>query len=359
MVRLVLLGVAAVLLLLMALAALATAMMSSRIERRFPPIGEFITVNGVRLHIVDEGPRDAPVLFLIHGASGNVRDMLAPALPALGERFRIIAADRPGHGWSDRGTDRITGHATPDGQARTLAALLDAMGIDQAVIMGHSFGAAVAAALAVERPDKVKGLLLAAPVSHPWPSGTTNWYNHLAVKPVIGWLFTRLLATPAGVARLETATRCVFSPNRMPETYLDQTGIALVLTPARFMANSIDLDGLHAHVTAYAPRYAEINAPTIIIAGGRDTVVSRVIHAEALRAAIPGSRLIEVGNVGHKPDYALASLVAAAVDELAGSPQDLEALAAEAADLVATDAFHVGGGCTAYDAPMTETFTFR
>jgi pimeloyl-ACP methyl ester carboxylesterase len=308
------------------LAAIATWVIAKRIERRFPPVGAFLTVNGVPLHYVDEGPRDAPVILLIHGASSNLRDVIGPARAALGGRFRLIAADRPGHGWSQRGA----GHDTPDGQAKLFGAFLDALGVTKAVVKGHSFGASVAAALAVERPDLVSGVLLSAPATHPWPSGRTNWYNHFARTPFLGWLFTRTLTLPAGLRQLGPATACVFAPNAMPGDYLDRTGIALVLTPRRFMDNSVDVTNLHAHVTAYAPRYREIIAPLIIITGDADGVVSPYIHAIPMSQAVAGARLFMIPNVGHKPDYALAELSAAALEHLAGFPQDLDGLAAKA-----------------------------
>ncbi|NJR14183.1 MAG: alpha/beta hydrolase [Phyllobacteriaceae bacterium] len=327
--------IASVLAVLLVAAAVATAVLATRIDRRFPAEGKFITVNGTRLHYVDEGPRTAMPVLLIHGASSNIRDMLGPMRQQLGQRYRLIAIDRPGHGWSERGTN----HNSPDAQARTLADALGALGVDKAIIYGHSFGAAVATALAVERPDKVAGLLVAAPATHPWPSGTTNWYNHFARLPFVGWLFTRTIALPAGLQRLPAATACVFSPNRMPDDYLARTGVELVLVPRRFMANSIDLTGLHGHTTAFAPRYAGITAPTIIIAGEHDNVVSKDIHAVSLAKAVPGAQLFLVPNIGHKPDYVLADLVAAAIDTLAGTPRDLAAIAKTMADVVAADRF--------------------
>jgi pimeloyl-ACP methyl ester carboxylesterase len=335
MLRTILFSAAGLVLAAFLIAALATFILSKRIERRFPPVGTFVTVNGTKLHFVDEGPRDAPVILLIHGASSNLRDMLWPVRQTLGGRYRLIAVDRPGHGWSERGT----GNATPDAQARLIGAFLDTLGVARAVVMGHSFGAAVATALAVERPDKVSGLLVAAPATHAWPSGTTNWYNHFAGVPVAGWMFIRTLALPAGIQRLERATDCVFSPNRKPGTYLDDTGIALVLTPLRFAANSVDLTGLHGHTVRYSHRYREIAAPTIVISGDSDNVVSKDIHSVQLAAAIPGAQLFVVPNVGHKPDYALAPLVAAALETLAGTPRDLGALARAAETELAGDAF--------------------
>ena len=335
MLRILLLGFAGLLALGLIAGAVFTFVASGRIDRRNPPIGSFVEVNGTRLHYVDEGPKDAPAVLLIHGASSNLRDMLVPARKSLGGKYRLIAVDRPGHGWSERGLYS----ATPDAQARTLADFLTALKVDKAVVFGHSFGAVVASAMAVERPDKLLGLVVASPATHPWPSGKTNWYNHLARVPVIGWLFTRTLALPGGIGRIPAATDCVFAPNNVPADYLKDTSIELVMVPRRFMDNSEDLTGLYAHTLRYHGRYKEIKVPTIIITGDSDTVVSKEIHAENLARDIAGSRLFVVKNVGHKPDYAVADLVAASIETLAGNPQDLDAIAAAAEQRVAGDRF--------------------
>ena len=335
MLRILLLGLAGVIGVGLIGCAIVTVVVSNRIDRRYPPIGSFVEVNGTRLHYVDEGPKDAPAVLLIHGASSNLRDMLIPARKSLGGKYRLIAVDRPGHGWSERGLYS----ATPDAQARTLADFLTALNVDKAVVFGHSFGAVVATAMAVERPDKMLGLLVASPATHPWPSGKTNWYNHLARVPVIGWLFTRTLALPGGIGRISAATDCVFAPNQVPANYLEDAGIELVMVPHRFMDNSEDLTGLYAHTLHYKARYKEIKVPTIIITGDSDTVVSKEIHAENLARDIAGSRLFVVKNVGHKPDYALADLVAASIETLAGNPQDLDTIASIAEQRVAGDQF--------------------
>ena len=328
-------GVVGVITLGLMICAAITVVNSNRIETRFPATGSFIDVNGTRLHYTDEGPKDATAVLLIHGASSNMRDMLIPARKTLGGKYRVIAVDRPGHGWSERGLFS----ATPDAQARTLADFLTAIKVDKAIVFGHSFGAVVATALTVERPEKVLGLVVASPATHPWPSGKTNWYNHLARVPAIGWLFTRTLALPAGLGRIAAATDCVFAPNQVPANYLDDAGIELVMVPHRFMNNSEDLVGLHPHTVRYRGRYKEIKAATIIITGDHDTVVSKEIHSENLARDIVGSRLFVVKNVGHKPDYALTDLVAASIETLAGNPQDLDAIAAAAENRLAGDRF--------------------
>jgi pimeloyl-ACP methyl ester carboxylesterase len=333
--RLLLIGAALLVVLVLAAGALFTWVMTSRIERRTPPLGQFMSVNGKRLHFVDHGPRDATVVVLIHGASGNLRDQLAPVMASLGQDFRLIALDRPGHGWSERGPD----DATPIGQARSIGALLDQLGISGAIMVGHSFGGAVAASVALERPDLARGLLLLSPATHPWPGGKTSWYNHLARVPVLGWLFTRTLALPGGLVQLKAATDCVYAPNRQPDTYLADAGIALVLTPRRFMDNAVDVTGLFAHATATAPRYKDIAAPTLIIAGDHDTVASPAIHSAGLARDIFGARLLIVRNLGHKPDYAAADLVAAAIRHLSGETQDLDGMQAAVEARLQADAF--------------------
>jgi pimeloyl-ACP methyl ester carboxylesterase len=335
MLRIILLGLASLVALGLIACAIVTIVVSGRIDKRYPPIGSFIEVNGTRLHYVDEGPKDATAVLLIHGASSNLRDMLIPARRTLGGKYRLIAVDRPGHGWSERGLYS----ATPDAQARTLADFLTAIKVDKAVVFGHSFGSALATAMAVERPEKLIGLVVASPATHPWPSGKTNWYNHLSRVPVIGWLFTRTLALPAGLGRIAPATDCVFAPNQQPANYLTDTGIELVMVPHRFMDNSEDLVGLHPHTSRYHDRYKEIKIPTIIITGNHDTVVSKEIHAENLARDIAGSRLFVVKNVGHKPDYAVSDLVAASIETLAGNVKDLDAIAKAAELRVSDDKF--------------------
>src|SRR4051812_48459706 len=144
------------------------------IERRNPPVGVFMTVNGTRLHFVHvpAGKSGLPPIVFLHGASSNLKDQMLPLRPLLEGRAELLFLDRPGHGWSERGV----GNDTPFGQAKTLAALMDALGIGQAIIVGHSFGSAEATAFALAFPEKVRGLVLLSSATHPWPGGATSWY---------------------------------------------------------------------------------------------------------------------------------------------------------------------------------------
>lgn len=296
------------------------------IDRRNPPAGEFVEIGGADIHYVHvPAPADAelPPLVFIHGASANLKDQMAPLRPLLEGRAEMLFFDRPGHGWSERGS----GNETPEGQAKTLAALLDRLGIGKAIVVGHSFGGVVTAAFALQHPEKVAGLVFVSAATHPWPGGGTSWYYELAPVPVIGWLFSETLAYPAGMLRMAAATDCVFAPNHTPENYLARASIALVLRPAPFRANAVDVRGLYAFALANAPRYPEIAAPTVVISGDQHTVVYEELHSLGLARDIPGAKLVWVKNLGHKPDWIAPDLIVGAIDTLAGKPADLDGMA--------------------------------
>jgi pimeloyl-ACP methyl ester carboxylesterase len=134
--------------LLILLAALVTALAAAwvfsrvvvfQIERRWPPVGEFLEVDGVRLHMRDvpATDADAPVLLLLHGASGNLREPLGALQDSLAGRYRLLAFDRPGHGHSSRGGRDMS---DPASQAELLADALAALGAGSCIVAGHSWG---------------------------------------------------------------------------------------------------------------------------------------------------------------------------------------------------------------------------
>ena len=312
------------------------------IERRYPPVGAFAIVDGTRIHFVHvpaPAAPDLPPVVFIHGASANLNDQMVPARPLLEGRAELLFFDRPGHGWSERGAGR---NETPFGQARTLAALMDSLGIEQAIIVGHSYGSAQAAAFALAYPDKTRGLVLLASATHPWPGGATSWYYSLTSIPLVGRIFAATLAYPGGMLQMPAATACVFSPNKAPPDYSDVASIPLVLRPAAFAANAIDVAGLHAHAVATAPRYGEISAPTVVISGDMDTVVDEQIHSIGLARDIKGAELVWVRNLGHKPDWIAPELVVAGIENAAGGSNDLQALARDVERRIASDAFGAG-----------------
>jgi len=336
---------------LLLLLAAATRLNAWLIERDNPAVGTFAAINGVRLHYVHvpgpASPELPPVVF-IHGASANLNDQMVPLRPLLEGRAEMLFLDRPGHGWSGR----AKGHEEQGEQASIIAGLMDRLGIEKAIIVGHSFGGSVAAAFALEYPERTSGLLFLSAATHPWPGGKTSWYYHLTVVPVLGWLFSETIAGPAGATRLTPATLCVFAPNAVPEAYLKRAQIPLVLRPLAFRANARDVDGLYRFAVANAPRYNDITAPTIVITGDADTVVYEEIHSLGLARDIAGAELVWVENLGHKPDWIAPDLVVAAIEKLGGMPSDVQAMARQVEERIAGD--RSGAGICAPTTPTGE-----
>ena len=164
--------------------------------------------------------------------------------PLLEGRAEMLFVDRPGHGWSERAED-----STPTGQAQAIAALMDYHGMEDAIVVGHSFGGAIATAFALGHPEKTRGLVFLAAATHPWPGAATSWYYEVAAMPVIGRLFAETLAWPGGVMRMRQASACVFSPNQMNDRYSKRQEFELGAAPFRLRANAIDVAGLYDYVT--------------------------------------------------------------------------------------------------------------
>lgn len=329
--------IAAALVALTLVLMLATRIGVFVIERRYPPQGQFATVNDTRMHFVRKPAGDGadlpPIVFL-HGASGNLHDAMTIYADRLAGRADLVFVDRPGHGWSERGPAE---NAWPDGQARTLAALLDELGIEKAIIVGHSFGGAVTVSFALHHPDRTVGTVFLAPVSHPWPGGV-SWYYTLTSVPVIGWLFSETLAMPGAMMRIDAGTACVFAPNRPTGRYAERIHLPLLFRPTHFRSNAIDVANLHDYVTETAPLYDRIETPSVIITGDKDTIVLPSIHSVGLARDLPDAELVRVHNLGHKPDHVVPELVTAALEQVAGEARDLQALARQAEARLAGDA---------------------
>src|SRR5262249_10215590 len=304
---------------LVALLAAITVVSDRAIARAYPPSGRFIDVNGNRLHIAELDARTEPAagdppVVLLHGASGNLEDMRIALGDHLARRHRVVLLDRPGHGWSGPSP----GSGSPARQAAIVGDLLDHLGVDRAIIVAHSFAGTIATALALDAPERVAGLVLIAPGLDPWSTGISRYYN-AAAAPFLGPLFTWTVALPAGVALMKRMVALVFAPQDMPTGYTRRASIPHILRPRNFLANARAVAGLHAFVTAQAPRYASITAPTVIITGDRDTVVSPKVHAQALAATLPHSKLILLEGVGHMPHHVATGTVVAAVEQLTGA----------------------------------------
>ena len=284
--------------------------------RRHPPTGSFVPVAGGRLHYRESRPSTEPrgTVVLIHGASSAHADLLATLGPDLGH-YRVIAIDRPGQGWSDR----IAGDAmaNPARQAEALMQGLDAIAPERFVLVAHSLGGAASTRMALDRPERLRGLVLLGAVTHPWPGGIA-WYHSPVSWPVIGPLFTRLVGVPSARALLEAGAASVFAPSPVTPGYLETAEIALLLRPEAFRANSQDIAATFDFVSAQVPRYRDLKVPVVAITGDSDAIVSPVIHSAAIARQAPQGRFVLLPGIGHMPHHAAPEIVVEAIDQIVG-----------------------------------------
>jgi pimeloyl-ACP methyl ester carboxylesterase len=194
-------------------------------------------------------------------------------------------------------------------------AALEKIGVKRAIFVVHSWAGALGARMALDYPERVAGLVMLAPVAYPWPGGV-GWYNALVTKPVIGPLLARTITLPLGYFLAEPAARGVFLPQTMPENYIGDTATLLLLRPREFLANARDLVTLKAAVSEQAPRYGDIRAPTVVIAGDQDKTVSTSIHSRPFARAVRDAKLIVLPGVGHMIQNAAPDLVISEINAM-------------------------------------------
>ena len=294
-------------------ACITSPMYTSRVEARYPPAGEFVSFEGEELHVVRRG-EGQPVL-MIHGASGNLREFSFTLAPHLEDvPVELIMVDRPGHGYSGR-----FGDAYELGeQARAMAAAVQASGGEPVVVVGHSFGGAVALRFALDYPELTRGVVLSAPVTHDWGSGGVTWYNKIASIPAIGHAFSQF-APLVGPDIARSSLESLFSPAPVPEGYAENLGVDLLFRPPNFRANAHDLINLRDELSVQEARYArELNVPVVLFSGTYDTVIKPSLHAARLRRDAPDHVvLVPLDDEGHMPHHAKAALIAETIARLA------------------------------------------
>jgi pimeloyl-ACP methyl ester carboxylesterase len=283
-------------------------------ERAYPPQGRLIDVTGAALNVVELGRNDSPSppVVMIHGASSNLETMRQPLGELLARNHRVILIDRPGHGWSVREREE---DSTPEIQCRMIAEALGKLGLGPVILVVHSWSGALGARMALDFPQRLAGLVMLAPVTHPWRGGVGR-YNAAITTPVIGRLLAYTITLPLGLALADAGARNVFLPQTMPQGYVKNTATALLLRPREFLANARDLVTLKAAVAAQAPRYGEISVPTTVISGDVDKTVSTSIHSRPFTAAVPNSKLVVLPGVGHMVQNAAPDLVVAEIEAM-------------------------------------------
>jgi pimeloyl-ACP methyl ester carboxylesterase len=291
--------------------AVANQAIGRRAERKHPPKGSFLVVDGVRLHYSDRGT-GSPVV-LIHGNAVTGDDWNTSGVAELLLRsHRVIIFDRPGFGYSERPRGRLW---TPAEQAELLHKALLQLGAERPVVVGHSWGTLVALALAVRHQADIAGLVLLSGyyfwsvrpdvvVVAPGALPVLGDVLRYTVSPILGWLQMPLLKW------------AMFSPASVPPRFQAGYSSAMALRPSQIRATSVDGALMIPGALNLRRHYKNMTLPVVIIAGDGDKIVFKR-RSEQLRDSIPGSRLEIVKGAGHMVHHVAARQVTRAVESVA------------------------------------------
>jgi pimeloyl-ACP methyl ester carboxylesterase len=271
---------------------------------RAPVGGVLVTTPGGQVFVQDSGPRDGIPIVLIHGTAAWSEFWRGTINYLTDRRYRVVAVDLPPFGFSDRSPNAAYSRAA---QTERIIGVLDALQIDQALFVGHSFGAGATVETVLRHPSRVRGLVLVAaalglpepgmPAAKP-PAALMTFLN-LPVLPELlisatatnPLLSRRLLATM--VARKDAATPELAEILRRPMT---RTGTTRDFTRWLKAFLTPDLSAESMQPTAFK----SIAVKTRLIWGDLDTLTP-LPQGQRLASLIPDARLELMPGVGHIP----------------------------------------------------------
>jgi pimeloyl-ACP methyl ester carboxylesterase len=297
-----------------ALAALALVnhAVAHRAERKHPPRGRFIEVDGVRLHYSDEGTGRPVVLVHGNAVTGNDYDT-SGVTELLLRSHRVIIFDRPGFGHSERPRGRLW---TARQQAELLHNALQQLGIERPVVVGHSWGAIVALSLAVRHQADTAGLVLLSGYYF-WTVRPDVLPATLGAIPVLGDILRYTVSPLLGRLIMPLLKRAMFSPAPIPTRFQADYSDAMALRPSQIRASAGDGALMIPGALSLRGHYDGLSLPVVIMAGEGDKVVFKR-GAKRLQASIAGSVLKVVKGAGHMVHYFAPRQVVEAIQLVAG-----------------------------------------
>ena len=281
----------------LAAAYLVVRTKTQQAEAENPPAGQFITVDGVRLHYLERGA--GSVVVLLHGNGATSLDFeLSGLIDVLAQHHTVIAFDRPGFGYSDRPRTTIW---TPAEQGDLLGKALQELGIHEAVVLGHSWGTLVALAMAMDHPNLVRGLVLLSGYYYPSPRVDVALMSGPAI-PVVGDVMRFTVSPLLGRLLWPAFVKRVFSPRQEADSFT-RWPKWLSLRPSQLRAAAAESALMIPAAAKLRHRYAGITMPVTIFSGAGDKIAVHEHNAERLHRELLHSQLHTVRDAGHMLHY--------------------------------------------------------
>jgi len=297
----------------LAILALVNRRLARNAENDNPPPGQFLEVNGVRLHYVERG--SGPPLVLLHSNGSMIQDFETSGLIDLAARnYRVIVFDRPGFGHSDRPRNVVW---TPAAQAELINSALEWLGVSHAIVLGHSWGASVAVALALTYPNLVQGMVLASGYYYPTLRPDVVAVSAPAV-PLVGDVLGHTISPIVSRAMWPLLMAKIFGPQSMPKKF-EGFPKDMALRPSQIRASAAESALMIPDAFHYRDEYANLKMPLVIVAGDEDRLVDIDAQSARLHRDVPQSRFHRVPGTGHMIHQTATGVVMSAVDEVASA----------------------------------------
>jgi pimeloyl-ACP methyl ester carboxylesterase len=254
-----------------------------------------------------------PDIVFIHGALTTSHDWEVSPLASLARGCRLTFVDRPGHGGSAR--PRLAG--TPRDQARQILSGLAAFGVDRPLVVGHSFGALVALAMAEADPAGLAGLVLVAPLAFPEP----RLLEHGLLAPMSVPGFGDMLSwgaerAPFTKSLVRLVQRLMFSPAHVPPAWQASYPYADVLARRAIVAEGEDSASMLPMSPAGTIDFSRVTLPVHVLTGTADRIVEDERQAKALARVLPQARLTEIEGAGHMLHHSHPAALEAAIRQM-------------------------------------------
>lgn len=277
------------------------------VERANPPQGKFVEVDGVRLHYLERGA--GPALVLLHGHGMLLTDFnLSGLLSSAAQPYRVIAFDRPGFGYSDRPSNSSW---TPEEQARLFYKALHQMGVERPIVIGHSWGALVALAMALDYPKYIRAITLVSGYYYPGARPDVPLLSAPAI-PGVGQLLRNTVAPLIARMMWRALAKRMFQPEPVP-AQVEELPKWMALRPGQLGASASETAMMIPSAERLSKRYRELTMPVAIIAGTGDKIVDIEHNAKRLHQEIQHSDLIIEEGVGHMAHFSVPAKIMEAV----------------------------------------------
>jgi pimeloyl-ACP methyl ester carboxylesterase len=256
------------------------------------PPSVFLDINGLQVHVRDEGPRDDPSpIVLLHGFGSSLHAWEGWA-EALRDKRRVVRLDLPGFGLTGPSADGVYGLERDMG---VTLAVLDQLGIARCVLGGNSLGGAVSWRTALAHPSRVEKLILVDAGGYPSHSTSVPIGTLFLRVPGLPWLMQRTLPRML----VEQGLRNVFGdPSRVTPEMIERS---FELTAREGNRRALIDRVRQRSVTTSFERIRELKLPTLIVWGGRDRLIPPD-NAERFHRDIAGSVLAVFDDLGHAPE---------------------------------------------------------